>query len=438
MQTTCLYCGLPTKITPDKPRCTECGGDLEALITPTYAVGFYYERAQEQAFQGDAKQALSTIRQGLNETDSSDLHLLAAILHQRMGEHDQMRAHVAAIPIDDVLRPEGEWLLRSHQARQAGSRRRVQTHNDALAMTSFGQIGKEEKRQQSRGRRPVWMLPVAVALLLAVAGWWGWQSGALTSGLQQLGMAGIPGLTQSSAPVAETVTDPVTDPVTEPVAEPVTEPVAEPAAQVETAPAEVVLPTPTPAPTTPPPADVVQAAPVEASSVAVQPTAAVTETETETEIGTAVVVAEASPEPSPVASSDQGNVVAIAESAELDLAELLRQLGEADLAELPVTASRSGGEVQLTGTVPTAAQRTRIIDTLAGVPGVAEVDALNLVVRVEKSYTTKAGDNLWRIAEAQYGDGRRWQEIYDLNRSLLGNNPGAIFTNMELQLPPMQ
>jgi len=245
-----------------------------------------------------------------------------------------------------------------------------------------------------------------------VAGWWGWQSGAFTSGLQQLGMAGIPGLTQSGAPVAETV--------------------AEPAAQVESAPVqEVVLPTPTPAPTTPPPADVVQAAPAEAAPV-ILASATVTET------GTEAVVAVASPEPSPVASSDQGNVVTLAETADLDIAELLRQLGEADLAELPVTASRSGGEVQLTGTVPTAAQRTRIIDTLAAVPGVSAVDALNLVVRVEKSYTTKAGDNLWRIAEAQYGDGRRWQEIYDLNRAQLGNNPGAIFTNMELQLPPMQ
>ncbi|MBP8109768.1 MAG: BON domain-containing protein, partial [Caldilineaceae bacterium] len=130
--------------------------------------------------------------------------------------------------------------------------------------------------------------------------------------------------------------------------------------------------------------------------------------------------------------------VTLAESAELDLAELLRQLGEADLADLPVTANRSGGEIQLTGTVPTAAQRTRMIDTLAAVPGVTAVDALNLVVRVDKSYTTQAGDNLWRIAEALYGDGRRWQEIYDLNKALLGNNPGAIFTNMELQLPPMQ
>lgn len=417
MQTTCLYCGLPTNITPDKPRCTECGGDLEALITPNYAVDFYYQRAQEQAFQGDAKQALSTIRQGLNESDSSDLHLLAAILHQRMGEHDQMRAHVAAIPIDDALRPEGEWLLRSHQARQAGSRRRVQTHNDALAMTPFGQIGKDGNRKKEQRRRPLWLLPVAAVLLLVVAAWWGWQSGALNSGLQQLGMAGIPGLTQSSVPTVEPVAAPVIDPA----------PVIEPAPQVEAQP--LPLPTPTPAPTTPPPADVVQVAPTPVTE-----TVLVSAAITDTEVGGPV----AAPVPSPVASSDQGNVVTLAESAELDLAELLRQLGEADLADLPVTANRSGGEIQLTGTVPTAAQRTRMIDTLAAVPGVTAVDALNLVVRVDKSYTTQAGDNLWRIAEALYGDGRRWQEIYDLNKALLGNNPGAIFTNMELQLPPMQ
>ncbi len=410
MQTTCLYCGLPTKITPDQPRCTECGGDLEALITPDYAVGFYYERAQEQAFQGDAKQALSTIRQGLNESDSADLHLLAAILHQRVAEFDQMRAHVAAIPIDDALRPEGEWLLRSHQARQAGGRRRVQASSDALAMTSFGQIGKEETRKKSQRSRPLWLLPVAAVLLLAVAGWWGWQSGLLNSSLQQVGT------TQSNPSVAENVA----------------EPVSEPAVQVEIAPTpETVLPTATPVPTTPPPADVVQADP---AAEVVLASAAITETGTDASAPTANPTAE----PSPVASNNQGNVVVLAETAELDLAKLLTELGETDLAELPVTASRSGGEVQLTGNVPTAAQRTRIVDALSAVPGVTKVDALNLVVRVSKTYTTQAGDNLWRIAEAMYGDGRRWQEIYDLNRSLLGNNPGAIFTNMELRLPPMQ
>lgn len=48
---------------------------------------------------------------------ASELNLLGAILCKRLGRWDDMRHFVAAIPADDALRGEGEWLLRSNQAR---------------------------------------------------------------------------------------------------------------------------------------------------------------------------------------------------------------------------------------------------------------------------------------------------------------------------------
>ena len=48
--------------------------------------------------------------------------MLGAILAQRIGDFEQMRLHVAAVPVDDVLRNEAEWLLRSHQSRQRDQR----------------------------------------------------------------------------------------------------------------------------------------------------------------------------------------------------------------------------------------------------------------------------------------------------------------------------
>ncbi len=45
------------------------------------------------------------------------------------------------------------------------------------------------------------------------------------------------------------------------------------------------------------------------------------------------------------------------------------------------------------------------------------------------------GDNLWRIAKGQLGDGSKWSQIYDMNRDVLGNNPGMIHTGVKLQLP---
>jgi nucleoid-associated protein YgaU len=52
-----------------------------------------------------------------------------------------------------------------------------------------------------------------------------------------------------------------------------------------------------------------------------------------------------------------------------------------------------------------------------------------------EGYTVHKGDNLWDIAKSHLGDGSRWEEIYDLNKSVLGDNPRMIMPGTELQLP---
>lgn len=50
-------------------------------------------------------------------------------------------------------------------------------------------------------------------------------------------------------------------------------------------------------------------------------------------------------------------------------------------------------------------------------------------------YVVKRGDSLWRIAEAHLGDGKRYGEIVDLNRRLLGGQPDFLVAGTVLQLP---
>ena len=51
-----------------------------------------------------------------------------------------------------------------------------------------------------------------------------------------------------------------------------------------------------------------------------------------------------------------------------------------------------------------------------------------------KTYTVVAGDTLWSIAEKLFGDGCRWQEIYDANKALVGPDPDLILPGQALTL----
>ncbi len=47
-------------------------------------------------------------------------------------------------------------------------------------------------------------------------------------------------------------------------------------------------------------------------------------------------------------------------------------------------------------------------------------------------YTVKAGDNLWNIAKAQFGDATKWGDLYKANQDIIGANPDLIRPGQEL------
>ncbi len=65
---------------------------------------------------------LQETQRGLSYIPSSELNMLSAIFSSRLGHLDDMRHYVAAIPVDDPLRGEAEWLLRSRQTRKRSAR----------------------------------------------------------------------------------------------------------------------------------------------------------------------------------------------------------------------------------------------------------------------------------------------------------------------------
>jgi nucleoid-associated protein YgaU len=51
------------------------------------------------------------------------------------------------------------------------------------------------------------------------------------------------------------------------------------------------------------------------------------------------------------------------------------------------------------------------------------------------TYTVREGDTLYSIAKALFGDGTRWDELYDANKATIGADPKSLRTGMKLSMP---
>ena len=53
----------------------------------------------------------------------------------------------------------------------------------------------------------------------------------------------------------------------------------------------------------------------------------------------------------------------------------------------------------------------------------------------QREYVVQKGDSLSKIAKTVYGDMKRWTEIYEANRDVVGDNPDLIQPGMNLRIP---
>jgi nucleoid-associated protein YgaU len=108
-----------------------------------------------------------------------------------------------------------------------------------------------------------------------------------------------------------------------------------------------------------------------------------------------------------------------------------------DAKDLDVNVS--GDTIKITGTAPSNEVREKIILAAGNTLGTAKVDE---AIKVEqpaaesKFYTVKKGDNLSKIAEAQYGKGHagRYKEIFEANKPML-KDPDKIYPGQVLRIP---
>lgn len=78
----------------------------------------------------------------------------------------------------------------------------------------------------------------------------------------------------------------------------------------------------------------------------------------------------------------------------------------------------------------------RLIDSDSGIEAeIQEQRDSTTAPEAPQSYLVEKGDCLWNIAKRIYGDGSRWQEIYEANKSVVGGNPNLIYPGQELTIP---
>ena len=375
----CPQCGY--RDTADASRCLRCGA---AWPVEGDNARLYYQRAGELAASGDDAGALAVVEQGLSRYDTPDLHLLAAILCRRMGAADAMRQHVAAIPVDDALRGEAEWLLRS-QSQRAGIGDPAQTR-----------YGAEDPELTA--------LAVAAPIVAACVaqtparplGRSGCSAGALRRRLLGLditrtwsGFGPAPaGCADANCSRQRRLLPSL----------PANRPTMPPAERDEPDVASTAEPLLVPTPTIPP--DLVQ-----------QPGA-----------------------PEQLAAAEEANT---ALAPQFDLAAYLDELGNSELATLDVAAQLDDQELVLTGFVETFIQREQLVALTEVVPGIESVSATELYIRPPATYTVAAGDSLWSITYNVYGDMERMADVYNANRDIMAS-PESLTIGMMLKLPPFE
>ncbi len=388
-----------------------------------------YHRALEHYSMGNDEAALEGIQQGIEVLDAPELYLLAALIYRKRGDFKEMREHVAAIPADDVLRGEGEWLLRSHQeqlqlGRREEARRRGKAKGTQLAVGKASrqfsteyypapltdkQIAKKGALKTRRNRLP-WAIPIAIALLAVIFLSQG-AGDSLLSALRQL----------------RTVPDQLTALYTnlsrsEPDAEASAAIAPESGGELSAAAVEVTPTSPPaqPTATTPPTAQAVQQSTVATPepTLAPQPTATVAQSETPDVAAT---------------------IVAAARAQSFNLAAFLNERARPDLAAHDVRASWAAGappgQLTLQGTTSLTSDKIEMLELAAQIDGATSINHDELFVELPETYLVQVGENLRQIAYRLYGDADRWTEIYEANQDLIGEDPNNLWVDLSLTVP---
>ena len=120
--------------------------------------------------------------------------------------------------------------------------------------------------------------------------------------------------------------------------------------------------------------------------------------------------------------------------------ELKKELDKHGLNADGLNISVDGDKVTISGEAASTEDAEKIALALGNTVGVAQVDnqlKATQAAAEAKMYTVQKGDNLWKIAEAQYGKGQGAKNtlIFEANKPML-TSPDKIYPGQVLRIPP--
>jgi len=112
-----------------------------------------------------------------------------------------------------------------------------------------------------------------------------------------------------------------------------------------------------------------------------------------------------------------------------EAARLRREALEAEkkAAEAARLAAEQSEKARLATLEAAKAAQAKVQEELARAKGLT-VDAATGA----RTYVVKSGDSLSKIAKEVLGDAKRWPEIYEANKALIGDNPNLIHPGQKL------
>ncbi|WP_426125669.1 peptidoglycan-binding protein LysM [Pararhizobium sp. PWRC1-1] len=131
-----------------------------------------------------------------------------------------------------------------------------------------------------------------------------------------------------------------------------------------------------------------------------------------------------------------------------DVEAVKKELASHDLGTDKVNVAVEGDKIVLTGVVKDQSAFEKAVVAVGNTLGISKVEAAELKVADGAAepaaakdpvfYTVKKGDNLWKIAESQYGKGKGAKNtvIFEANKPML-THPDKIYPGQVLRIPAL-